>query len=326
MNLRVAFSTLLFACLMMVGGILYSPVPKEIKPHLISSMIEKESIVKIPGRAASPSIVECGNGYLLAAISQKKERFQTKKWRSKERPTQYSIILTKLDNNFHGAAPSQELHPKEASGVPLFHVNHVALVVYQGKLWLFYSDSPSPEVLNLYAAPVYEYIGKWILGTAIPISCPSARWIPTVIQEGLYLFSDKNPLACLELDLASGTTTEISEANIHQLWPFGTIHSHCPTIKTKLGLVGFFHSIFKGVYCLGAWSPSFNKTLHIPRISKQPIGSPKFYSYWTNKKRQIEPCGVIEKGDHLIVSCLVDGKVHIVRMNTADLFAHLQEA
>ena len=296
-------------------------------------MIEKEQIIKIPsikGKISSPSILATEEGYLLATIVEKKERYRTKTWKSKERPSKYSLSLTKLDDNLHPVGSCELLEPKLRSGVPLFHLTHVHLVSYNKGIWAFYTNQPAPGKTHLYAAPLIEEKGNFTLGRVQLISLPSNHWSPLVLDDQLYLFSDTSPLSCMQLDLASGTSNKLAEIAMESLWPFGKIEMHCPMIKTELGIVSFFHSMHKEkgrpVYVIGAWSPHLTESgCTLYSMLEHPIGSSKTYSLLTNRKKRIAVGGVTEKEGSLIISTLLgSGKVGVMQIKTKELFYHLQ--
>ena len=59
-------------------------VPKKIKSKLLTSIIEKEQIIKIPslkGKILSPSIIGRKEGYLLSSLVERKEHYRSKNWK-----------------------------------------------------------------------------------------------------------------------------------------------------------------------------------------------------------------------------------------------------
>lgn len=315
-------------------------IPKQIQSQLLSSIVEKEQILKIPslkGNLSSPSIVARDDGYLLSLLVQVKEHYQSKNWKSAEKLEKYYIALTKLGDNLRPSHPYQLLMPKDGAGIPLFNLTHVNLISYNDQTWLFCSDQPSANRVNIYAYPVDEHGDKFRLGKPKLMGChqyadSKATWSPIVFDNHLYLFSDTLPISCVEADLVSGKCSLVSKTDIDQIWPFGTIQSHCPMIQTSLGTVGFFHSTIevprltnKGktfpVNLISAWSPSLDKTFEIKSMLKAPITTSKMYSLFTNQKKIIEPTGITEKNGYLIVSSLFGDRISIIKIKTSDLFA-----
>jgi hypothetical protein len=316
-------------------------LPKKIKSELLTSIIEKEQIIKIPslkGKILSPSIIARKEGYLLSSLVEKKEHYRSKNWKSNEKLQKYYIALTKITEELLPTNSYQLLQPKDESGIPLFNLIQVNLISYNNEIWLFCSDEPSINKINVYAIPVKENENQFSLGKSKLIYCQNqsdskASWSPIVFNDHIYLLSHNNPFSCVEINLTSGRSNFISKIDIDKIWQFGPIYNYCPIIQTNLGLIGFFHStmevslpISKGkrfpINLLSAWSSSVEETFHIESILKRPIRSSRIDPFFINKGKIIKPYGITEKNNHLVVSSILGGnKISLIKLKTTDLFS-----
>ncbi len=345
---RTLFSTLLVA-----GGLSYGyyfvsktlTIPKEIKPHFLSSLVLQDKTIHLPslkGSFLSPSIISRPEGYLLSSILKKKERYAVKNWKSREKIEKYYITFTSLGEAFDAKGESQLIQLKDHAGIPLFNLVQANLISCKGMNWLLYIDQPIPNRFNSYAVAIHEYENKFILSPPKLIRChefsdAGARWTPIVLDNTLFLFSNAETISCVELDPQSGKCTPVPGMEMNELWNFGHISSFCPTIKTTEGMLGFFHSTLESPYfmdrakrspinLMGAWSPSLIDSFHIQALTEKPITTKRLYSHLNNQKKLVEPTGITEKDDYVIVSSLV-GKtdIHVMKIKTKDLFAHMNE-
>lgn len=270
--------------------------------------------------AHNPSIIECGDGYLLCFRHTPKRYFEH--WVS-------YIGIAQLDENFELVSEPQLLDtriltqetPSQSEDARLFSVNGKFYVIYNDNIELI--QPYSWERRDMYLAEVLYDGERFSLGTPLRLTHENIykhreapwqkNWTPFEWQNELKLLFEINPMEVIQPNLETGKCRVVSVTKKEVHWSLSELRGGSPALFLDGEYLAFFHSAVHMKspssdhmdlwhYFMGAFTFSAEPPFELTSISQEPINHPSFYTYSSYSKRVIYPGGFVVRGPYVYLS------------------------